>query len=124
VEYLSVLLFVQLCGLLQQPLSPILEHIRSLQRNRTKRTQPFQTNTTFNANNMHFRNLLVALVAVHKISCHTVLTNLFVDDVNQGDAVCIRMPPSGPNTTAPVKDMDSNDMACGEFNGSASSCQC
>ena len=64
---------------------------------------------------MYITNCLLALVAVNSALAHTVLTNLLVDGINQGDAVCIRMPDAGPKTTAPVTDINSKDMACGMF---------
>ncbi|KAJ3566891.1 hypothetical protein NPX13_g6966 [Xylaria arbuscula] len=44
---------------------------------------------------------------------HTVLTTLFVDDVGQGDATCVRMPLDPGTCTSPVESVDSDNMACG-----------
>ncbi|KAK2067654.1 hypothetical protein P8C59_001370 [Phyllachora maydis] len=57
---------------------------------------------------------LGAAVALATLSsAHTVFTTLFIDDVNQGDGTCVRMP-KDPNTcTDPVESLTSQDMACG-----------
>ncbi|KAK4233596.1 glycoside hydrolase [Achaetomium macrosporum] len=47
-------------------------------------------------------------------TAHTVLTTLFIDDVNQGDGTCIRMPKEGNVCTHPIAGgFESPDMACG-----------
>jgi hypothetical protein len=63
---------------------------------------------------MYFKTLILALVVANTTLAHTVLTNILVNDVNQGDAVCVRMPLAGPDTTSPVIDIDSQKMACGK----------
>ena len=45
---------------------------------------------------------------------HTVLTTLFVDDVKQGEATCVRMPLDAGSCTSPIESVASNDMACGK----------
>lgn len=47
-------------------------------------------------------------------SAHTLFTTLFIDDVNQGDGTCIRMPKDGSTSTGPIAGLDSPDMACGK----------
>jgi len=55
---------------------------------------------------------LLGLAAVS--SAHTVLTNIWVNDVYQGDGTCIRMPHDGSTASAPIASPFSNpDMACG-----------
>lgn len=47
-------------------------------------------------------------------SAHTVFTTLFINDVNQGDGTCVRMPRDGPTSTSPIRPITDNpDMACG-----------
>ena len=59
--------------------------------------------------------LSAALAASPLISCHTVFTTLFINDIDQGDGTCTRMPMTPSNATYPVNDLSSNDMACGEY---------
>ncbi|KAH7370365.1 glycoside hydrolase, partial [Rhexocercosporidium sp. MPI-PUGE-AT-0058] len=47
------------------------------------------------------------------VTCHTLFTNLFINDIDQGDGTCVRMPMDAHNATDPVNDLDSRDMACG-----------
>jgi len=58
--------------------------------------------------------LAVALAAVQAVAGHTVFTTFFVDDINQGDGTCVRMPMTPNNATDPVNDLASDDMACGK----------
>ncbi|KAL1971376.1 hypothetical protein VTN77DRAFT_329 [Rasamsonia byssochlamydoides] len=44
---------------------------------------------------------------------HTVMTTLFVDGVNQGDGVCIRMNNNGSTSNFFVSPVSSKDIACG-----------
>ncbi|KAK3306449.1 glycoside hydrolase family 61 protein [Chaetomium strumarium] len=47
-------------------------------------------------------------------TAHTVLTTLFIDNVNQGDGTCIRMAKQGSVSTHPIAGgLESPDMACG-----------
>ncbi|KXX82068.1 putative endo-beta-1,4-glucanase D [Madurella mycetomatis] len=46
-------------------------------------------------------------------TAHTLFTTLFVNDVNQGDGTCVRMPKVSSTCTSPITDLDSPDMACG-----------
>ncbi|OXV07098.1 hypothetical protein Egran_05137 [Elaphomyces granulatus] len=45
---------------------------------------------------------------------HTVMTTIFVDGVNQGDGVCIRMNMNGSTSNTYIKPITSKDMACGK----------
>jgi hypothetical protein len=47
-------------------------------------------------------------------SAHTIFTTLFIDDVNQGDGTCVRMPKNPDTCTDPIASLDSDDMACGK----------
>lgn len=47
-------------------------------------------------------------------TAHTVLTTLFINDVNQGDGTCIRMAKDGRVCTHPIVGLDTTDMACGK----------
>ncbi|KAI0815821.1 family 61 glycoside hydrolase [Xylaria sp. FL0064] len=60
-------------------------------------------------------SVTLAMVAglVATASAHTVLTTLFVDDIRQGEATCVRMPLDSSTCTSPVDGVGSNDMACG-----------
>jgi hypothetical protein len=44
---------------------------------------------------------------------HTTMSTLFVDGVNQGDGVCIRMNNNASTTNYPINPVTSKDMACG-----------
>jgi hypothetical protein len=57
----------------------------------------------------------VALAILQAVAAHTVFTTLFVNDVDQGDGTCVRMPMTPSNTTFPVNDLESSAMACGMF---------
>ena len=46
---------------------------------------------------------------------HTAFTTLFVDGVNQGDGVCIRMNNDPERATYPVRPVTSKDIACGKL---------
>ena len=65
---------------------------------------------------MLFSKVTLALSVPQIVAAHTVFTTFFVNDVNQGDGTCIRMPRTPNNCTDPVSDLASNDMACG-FDG-------
>jgi hypothetical protein len=47
------------------------------------------------------------------ISAHTVFTTLFINDANQGDGTCVRMPRDGSTSTAPIRPITGTDMVCG-----------
>ncbi|KAK4191966.1 putative endo-beta-1,4-glucanase D [Podospora australis] len=57
--------------------------------------------------------LLFSLGLATTSTAHTVLTTLFVNDVNQGDGTCIRMSNDPERTTFPIGGINSPDMACG-----------
>ncbi|KAH8889731.1 family 61 glycoside hydrolase, partial [Thozetella sp. PMI_491] len=46
-------------------------------------------------------------------SAHSVFTTLFIDDKNQGDGTCVRMPKDPDTATNPIASLSSTDMACG-----------
>ncbi|EGS21285.1 uncharacterized protein CTHT_0031380 [Thermochaetoides thermophila DSM 1495] len=46
-------------------------------------------------------------------SAHTCFTTLFINDVNQGDGTCVRMPKDGSLSTHPIYGYDNPDLACG-----------
>jgi hypothetical protein len=54
------------------------------------------------------------VVVASTVKAHTVFTTLFINDVNQGDGTCVRMPTSSDTCTNPLEDLQSPDMACGE----------
>ena len=56
---------------------------------------------------------LVALIPYH-VRAHTVFTTLFVDGVDQGDGVSIRMNMDPANALDYVWPISSDDMACGQ----------
>ncbi|KAK5660424.1 hypothetical protein OQA88_12968 [Cercophora sp. LCS_1] len=47
-------------------------------------------------------------------NAHTLFTTLFINDENQGDGTCVRMPMDGNTATGPIADPFNNgDVACG-----------
>ncbi|KAK1141140.1 hypothetical protein N8T08_009307 [Aspergillus melleus] len=61
---------------------------------------------------MHFQlSHLLALAPL--VASHTTFTNLYVDGVNQGDGVCVRMNPDAEKCTYPIEPASSKDIACG-----------
>jgi hypothetical protein len=62
---------------------------------------------------MKVRSLAGALAAIQAAAAQTLFTTLFVNDADQGDGTCVRMPCYKQNATAPVTDIVSDDMACG-----------
>lgn len=56
---------------------------------------------------------LGALAAFNTVAGHSVFTTLFVDDADQGDGTCVRMPMTPDNATSPINDLAGNEMACG-----------
>lgn len=59
-------------------------------------------------NMLSYRILAILLGALSFCNAHHIITNIYVNGVDQGDGVCIRIPPS----TGPVVDVRSDDMAC------------
>ncbi|KXJ92253.1 glycosyl hydrolase family 61-domain-containing protein [Microdochium bolleyi] len=57
--------------------------------------------------------VIAAAVATQQASAHSIFTTLFVNEVSQGDATCVRMNPSPGTCTNPVPDLQGEDMACG-----------
>jgi len=56
--------------------------------------------------------MLLALAAAPAAMAHTLFSNLYVDGVDQGDAVAMRMKLDPSTATSPLPDVTSNDMAC------------
>lgn len=57
-----------------------------------------------------------ALTALQLATAHTVFTTLFVNDVDQGDGACVRMPMTPNNATFPVVGTPlSVETACGMY---------
>ncbi|KAH6607209.1 endoglucanase b [Trichoderma cornu-damae] len=46
-------------------------------------------------------------------SAHTTFTTLFIDEQNQGDGTCVRMPDDGETATFPIRPITSDDIVCG-----------
>jgi hypothetical protein len=57
----------------------------------------------------------LALPVLQLSAAHSIFTTLFVDNINQGDGTCVRMNMTPDNSTSPVIDIASNDMACGNY---------
>jgi len=65
---------------------------------------------------MRFSPIKIVLVtagAAHLTNAHTSFTNFFVDGVDQGDEVAVRMSNNLPQATFPLPNVTSPDMACG-----------
>lgn len=57
-----------------------------------------------------------AFTALQIATAHTVFTTLFVNDVDQGDGACVRMPMTANNATFAVVGAPlSIDTACGVY---------
>lgn len=56
--------------------------------------------------------MLMALAAAPAAMAHTAFTNLYVDGVDSGDAVAMRMNPNPSQATFPLNDLSSNSLAC------------
>jgi hypothetical protein len=68
---------------------------------------------------MRFSLPLVAALGTLS-SAHTVLTDIYINNVPQGDATCIRMPRNPSTASGPIASPYSNpDMACGRDGGKA-----
>ncbi|KAH6676561.1 glycosyl hydrolase family 61-domain-containing protein [Halenospora varia] len=65
---------------------------------------------------MHFTIFICALAALQTVAAHSLFTTFSVDDVSQGDGVCVRMPTNPSTATFPINDLASDNMACG-FDG-------
>lgn len=63
---------------------------------------------------MHLLCIAATLATFSSAAAHTLFTTLFVNDVDQGDGTCVRMPMTSHNATFPVNNLASNDMACGK----------
>ena len=65
---------------------------------------------------MHFLQIALAAAGTAQIAkAHTAFTNFFVDGVDQGDGVAVRMSNNMGQATFPISSVTSKDMACGMF---------
>jgi hypothetical protein len=62
---------------------------------------------------MKSRSLAGAITALQVVAAQTLFTTLFVNDVNQGNGTCVRLPWYEKNATNPVTDLISDDIVCG-----------
>lgn len=65
---------------------------------------------------MRFPTIKIVLIAVSTVqlsNAHTAFTNFFVDGVDQGDEVAVRMSNNMAQATFPLPNVTSPDMACG-----------
>ena len=60
-----------------------------------------------------FQMALAAAGTAQIVKAHTAFTNFFVDGVDQGDGVAVRMSNNMGQATFPISSVTSNDMACG-----------
>ena len=59
--------------------------------------------------------ILLAAGSAQLSLAHTSFTNFYVDGVNQGDGVAVRMNTDPGKATFPINGITSPDMACGMF---------
>ncbi|OCL03194.1 lytic polysaccharide monooxygenase [Glonium stellatum] len=62
------------------------------------------------------QSVLLALAAARSVFAHTTFTTFYVDGVDQGPGVAMRMNKTPANASFPVQNLASSDMACG-FDG-------
>ncbi|KAL5325697.1 hypothetical protein ACEPPN_006827 [Leptodophora sp. 'Broadleaf-Isolate-01'] len=57
---------------------------------------------------MHISRLVFALGlgALQFVAGHTLFMNLFINDIDQGDGTCVRIPMDAHNATNPINDLD------------------
>ena len=67
--------------------------------------------------NLNFSILLLAAYTAQLATAHTAFTNFFVNGVDQGDEVAVRMSNVLPKATFPIPNVTSPDMACGKWEG-------
>lgn len=58
---------------------------------------------------------LLAAYATQLTHAHTAFTNFFINGVDQGDEVAVRMSNVLPQATFPIPNVTSPDMACGRW---------
>ncbi|PVI04623.1 lytic polysaccharide monooxygenase [Periconia macrospinosa] len=56
--------------------------------------------------------LVAALAAAPSVLAHTAFTNFYIDGVDQGDGVAVRLRKDPAKTTYPIDDYSSKDLAC------------
>ena len=59
--------------------------------------------------------ILLAAGSAQVCHAHTSFTNFYVDGVNQGDGVAVRMNGNPAKATFPVEGIANSEMACGMF---------
>lgn len=59
--------------------------------------------------------VLIALLQFSLVSAHTTFTTLYVDGVNQGDGVCVRMNRNADKASDPIEPITSKNVACGTY---------
>lgn len=59
------------------------------------------------------KSISLALALLGTVQAHTTFSTFFVDSVNQGDGVCIRMNNDPETATYPISHVTSKDVACG-----------
>lgn len=71
---------------------------------------------------MKISTLVFALTVLRGVAGHSAFTNLWVDGTDQGDGTCVRMRMKPDVATDPIRDLKSNDMACGKLFPVLTSC--
>ena len=61
------------------------------------------------------KSLLLAVATTQRAYAHTTFTNFFVDGAPLIDGQCVRMSTNIQQASFPIKDISSNDMACGTY---------
>lgn len=59
------------------------------------------------------QSAILALFMTKTVFGHAGISNFYVNGVNQGDAVCLRMNTDANKWSNPIEDLNSSDMACG-----------
>ena len=62
----------------------------------------------------HLKLFVLAAGAAQLAGAHTAFTNFFVDGVDQGDGVAVRMSNNMQKATFPLSSVTSPDTACGK----------
>lgn len=61
------------------------------------------------------KNALMGLSLLQAANAHMGMTNFYVNGADQGDGICVRMNPNWDEWSFPIRDLDSSDMACGNY---------
>jgi len=59
------------------------------------------------------KHALVALTAARAVWGHFGISNFYVNGVDQGDGICVRMNKDPSKWDFPIEDLSSSNMACG-----------